>query len=84
MGGREEGRGQREPRRQTGNRERVLQGWRLWDTLTHNPPRPPRSIWIVANTAGYEEGRSLGHSFSCVGAKVQKEGDRERPLGLGT
>lgn len=29
----------------------------------------------------------MSHSFSCVGAKVQKEwggGDKERPLGLGT
>lgn len=52
--------------------------------LTHNPPSPaPRSIWIVANTAGYEEGRSLGHSFSCVGAKVQKEGGQGEALGAG-
>lgn len=53
------------------------------------PPRPEcSSIWIVANTAGCEEGGRLSHSFSCVGAKVQKEWggavDRERPLGLGT
>lgn len=32
-----------------------------------------RSIWIGASTAGCEEGGSLSHSFSCVGAKVQKE-----------
>lgn len=69
---------------------------RFWEKLKHTPfasphaaPQPPprgSSIWIVANTAGCEEGGSLSHSFSCVGAKVQKRkgGDRERPPGLGT
>lgn len=46
----------------------------LGEAHAHPPPAPQcSSIWIVANTAGCEEGGSLSHSFSCVGAKVGKE-----------
>lgn len=64
---------------------RVLRGWRLWEKLECTPSSPlVQSIWIGANTAGCEEGGSLSHSFSCVGAKVQKEwgvGTRRGPWG---